>query len=768
MLLAKSKDIKQNIQERTLQEHIDDCLLILEYLQKAFPIAADVSMLGGRFWEILRLCVVCHDLGKSHSEFQKMLKGIDNQWGGQRHELFSIPFIDALPDMEKNILKLIRLVVAGHHKDFEQLRVYLNNYDNGDDFGRLTIEELQTFEDVFLQNVDAQGVKKILEYYGYPISQLTPQSVYGMVHAYNKAPYRPEQSDYFALMMLFGALKWCDHLGSAQVTQVEMIEQKDFEFLWKQQASLLATGYDFYEHQKFCAEARGNLILTAPTGSGKTESAFLWLERQLKENGNQGRIFYVLPFTASINAMYERLNEAIGGELGKVGMLHGKLNDYLNNYFEDTQYDIEYKKLKIRELRDRCRSVITPIKITTPFQLLKHLFGLKGYEQGFFEMSGCYLIFDEIHAYSPDVFAQIKVLLEFAIRNLRAKVMIMTATMPQFLRKELEDSLELYVPVNATQGLYDQFRRHRIILKSGLLSGAYDEIKSSLDEGQKVLVVCNTVKSAQQVFLYLKDFVDKEEAVLLHGSFTGRDQSCKEKKLMNSAVRLLVGTQAIEVSLDIDYDIIYTEPAPIDALIQRFGRVNRKRKKGICKCVVFCECNQEDKYIYHKETVEKTIQVFGKIVDENDGIIDESLLQNAIDFVYEDWTERDKKEFDLQYEYLNEALQHLSPMFNNKHTEEEFYSQFDGIKILPQSEKAKFELYLDNLDFITAESLKVQIRKGRFKGWLDSQHIKKDLYTFQNKQKLNQVSYYMTNKKYDSELGLLADEEESWETVEIW
>ncbi|MDR0508040.1 MAG: CRISPR-associated helicase Cas3', partial [Dysgonamonadaceae bacterium] len=553
-LLAKSKDIKQNVPARTLREHIDDCLLILEFLQKAFPNAAEVSALGNRFWELLRLCVICHDLGKAHNEFQKLLRGIDNQWNNQRHEFFSIPFIDALPQMDKNTLNLIRLVVVGHHKDFEQLRHYLNIYDDGNDFGQLVDSEKISFEDAFLQNIEIQEIKDLLNSYNYPVNHIAATSIYGLIHSYNNTPYQLSNSDYFVLTMLFGGLKWCDHLGSAQIANINLIENKDFDFLQKQQMALQAEGYDFYEHQQICAKTKGNVILSAPTGAGKTESAFLWLKSQLENNENQGRVFYVLPFTASINAMYERLNTAIDAESEKVGMLHGKLNDYLNNYFENLQYDIDVKKLKIRELQEKYKSIITPIKITTPFQLLKHLFDLKGYEQGIFEMSGCYLIFDEIHAYSPDVFAQIKVLLEFAIQHLKAKVMIMTATMPKFLHKELEDCLGIYMPVKATQELYDQFRRHRVVLQDGLLSESYDIIKASLKVNKKVLMVCNTVKSAQQAFLQLKDYVEKGNAVLLHGSFTGKDRAIKEKKLMQDNVCLLVGTQAIEVSLDIDYD----------------------------------------------------------------------------------------------------------------------------------------------------------------------------------------------------------------------
>ncbi|MBK7635096.1 MAG: hypothetical protein IPJ13_13105 [Saprospiraceae bacterium] len=100
-------------------------------------------------------------------------------------------------------------------------------------------------------------------------------------------------------------------------------------------------------------------------------------------------------------------------------------------------------------------------------------------------MSGCYLIFDEIHAYSPDVFAQIKVLLEFTTNYLQAKVMIMTATMPRFLQQELEQSIGHFEMVKANQTLYDSFKRHKVILKEGLLSENLNEIVTLLQEGKK-------------------------------------------------------------------------------------------------------------------------------------------------------------------------------------------------------------------------------------------------------------------------------------------
>ena len=107
---------------------------------------------------------------------------------------------------------------------------------------------------------------------------------------------------------------------------------------------------------------------------------------------------------------------------------------------------------------------------------------------------------------------------------------------------------------------------------------AIPTIEGRLNDGDSVMVVCNTVKQAQDVFQELQHVTDN--AKLLHSRFILRDRERIEGELKDA--NLLVGTQAVEVSLDIDFDCLFTEPAPIDALIQRFGRINRKGKKGIC------------------------------------------------------------------------------------------------------------------------------------------------------------------------------------------
>src|SRR5208283_289777 len=102
----------------SLKQHIDECLRVYKSLRKAFGRLPLNNT--DRFWRLLRLGIIFHDLGKSHSEFQKILMGKKANWYHQRHELFSIQFINQL-DLPENDRLLLKLIVAGHHKDYHFL-----------------------------------------------------------------------------------------------------------------------------------------------------------------------------------------------------------------------------------------------------------------------------------------------------------------------------------------------------------------------------------------------------------------------------------------------------------------------------------------------------------------------------------------------------------------------------------------------------------------------------------------------------------------------
>ena len=491
-----------------------------------------------------------------------------------------------------------------------------------------------------------------------------------------------------------------------------------------------------------------------------------WLKNQIHQTG-QGRVFYVLPFTASINAMFERLRDNEKG-LGKdmVGMLHGKLNAYLYESFFEEAGNLRQLKVQIKDLKQSFKNLQTPLKVITPFQLLKHLFGLKGFEKGIFEWVGGHFIFDEIHAYEPEITAQIIVFLEYLTTRLQAKIFIMTATLPTFLKSRIGEAIGDFEEIQAEPALYSALKRHRLQLKPGQLAENLDLIKQDLEADKNVLVVCNTVDQARIVF---EQFQDDHEALLIHGRFAAKDRTRIEKQLQNKPPKLLIGTQAIEVSLDIDYDVIYTEPAPLDALIQRFGRVNRKCSKAACPCVVFKERNEKDKYIYDYEMVERTLEVLAEIEVKDEGVIQEIELQTYIDQVYPRYSDEAQEKFNKIYSLLTHSVKRLTPFEPSQEGEEDYYRQFDGVKVLPAYYENEFKELLDAFDFIGAEQLKVSIRKNWFARLMNTPDLNKlthVLFPSENpKAKPIEIKYFKINKFYRSDTGLNLEKDEDTKLI---
>lgn len=739
-VLAKSEP------ETSLKQHIDDCLSVLGRLKHCFP---NIPLQNEcEFWKLLRLALIFHDTGKSHKEFQKLLCGRRNNWKNQRHELFSLNYI-LQSDFSEEWKNLLQYAVIGHHKSIEEIREFVShNYmvDEEEDWISFNQEKHIPAFDLESSSLLRNKTWKILREYGLDAESLKFIDVNNAVKCISEqnVSLKNDASHFILHLLLVGFVKQCDHLASAGILNVNKISDADFSFL-----------YDFplYKHQSLSSSNFENVILAAPTGSGKTESSLLWLKKQLEIHG-EGRVFYILPYTASINAMYERLNLKLGvSKEGNsyVGMLHGKLAQYVETKFELGDSEIKSGEQLLKDFR----TLVTPLKIVTPFQLLKHLFGLKGFEKGMAEWCGGYLIFDEIHAYDSELFAQIIVFIEFCTRFMNVHCFVMTATLPSFMLEILGQALGTYNHIIADETLYSAFNRHRVKVENGLLSDSLPFIQKDIDTGKKVMVVCNTIAQSQLVYQRLSCNGKK---LLLHGAFNACDRSYIERQLQKENIQLLIGTQAIEVSLDIDYDTIYTEPAPLDALIQRFGRVNRKRQKGISLCHVFDTASNGDKHIYDSSVIERSLIVLRNVERINKGILQESLYQQYIDYVYPYWSEMQKEEYDRVYQLLTHEIQtNLSPLHYDENKETAFYRQFEGIKVLPVELKKEYQNCLDELQFIKADSLLVSIRKGRWIYMQKDGSIYSENFAYESNKKLVDKSVYIIKRHYDNEYGLRMD-----------
>jgi CRISPR-associated endonuclease/helicase Cas3 len=546
-MLAKSDGL-------SLEQHTQDLIEVSKGLKRAFPVLEKLFR-SSAFWDYLRLSIVFHDIGKSTEGFQALMSS--GQKYRFRHELLSTVVV-----LNHTNNETIAHAVLSHHKNFEKLKELLKEYDNNKKYNQDRWIE-QEFE-----TLDLVWIEQFLSKYDIESKELKLHELDKIVKKWTskRAKRKISELEKFQNIFLSASLSICDHNASAGIKQIPIIEQNNFNFLYNKP-------YPPYHHQKTSWQQDNNALLIAPTGQGKTESSLGWLQNQLKKR--QGRAFYVLPFTASINAMTKRISSVKDGfgDEALVGLLHGKARFFIDEYYEKKDGQ------SLKDLIDINKKIVKPFKVVTPFQILKWAFGVKGFEKGFTELAGSYLIFDEIHIYDRELFRRILFFIEWLIEKLEVKVFIMTATMPSFMQEHIKTTLKIKKEIRPDRELIESIQRHKVKLFDSTIDEQQSFIQSKIDNGKTVLVVCNTVAKAQEIY----DAIECNDKTLLHSGFNGRDRTAKEKSVQaerkEDRPQLLVGTQAIEVSLDIDYDLIVTEPAPLDALLQRFGRVYREKDR---------------------------------------------------------------------------------------------------------------------------------------------------------------------------------------------
>lgn len=714
----------------TLIEHTKRALNVFKSIRNAFPEIPKIVD-NEKFYENLFISIFLHDFGKAAVGFQKMLM-TGEKWG-YRHEILSAGFISCLKYPE-NVKKNIALAIITHHRDLFELQ---ENYSTISPTGQENyLNKLKELDNNFsyLQFMLNQLKDWSYEYLGYyhdiilkevSLDMLIDAYKYTVVDYLNDYENKKVE-DVKNRMLLKGFLTTCDHLSSASYDHI-ILAVNDMKSI-----------YNFKQYKEVQYEAmttKGSAILIAPTGYGKTEASLLWSD--FNQNSIKGkRVFYVLPYTASINAMYKRFVNTIGD--GKVALLHGKSSYFLYKEFSKLSEDYVSVKKYVKNVQGLAKKLYKPYKVLTPFQILKYFFGVKGYEQHIGEMTEGLFILDEIHAYDPHTTALLIDILKYLKENYSAEVFIMSATLPDFIKNMFKNELNINTEIVVDTGELKKIKRHRINIIKGNI---FDNIDMIIDEikkrNRKILIVCNTVKNAQNIYSKLKNY--SQSRALLHSRLILLDREKVENILKD--VNILVGTQAVEVSLDIDYDVLFTEPAPIDALIQRFGRVNRKGEKGISNIYIFSEGSEADKFIYkNQQILNNTIKLLGEC-----DVLDEQSIQELVNEVYKNgYDERDLEEFNQARKSFENVIKNLVPFIDNKQVKEDFYSLFDNREVVPTRFKDLYLNLVKEKKYYDAMGYILSISEGKFislskKGLTDK--IDDDVYEVMC--------------DYDDELGLL-------------
>lgn len=310
------------------------------------------------------------------------------------------------------------------------------------------------------------------------------------------------------------------------------------------------------------ADPRPHTLVVAPTGAGKTNFLFCRC---------RGRVFYTLPFQASINAMAGRVKGDLG-DGADVRRLHAASG--VGPSDGDAEEDVQLQRLPG-----------AAVKVLTPHQLAAVVFGTAGHEAVALDLRGQDVVLDEVHTYGPLAFPMVERLVRVAA-SLECRVHVGTATIPAALRDRIVAALggEADVcEVRLTDAELDRYDRHTVE-KVGGEGAARERIAEAVRAGQRVLVVSNRVARAQDRFEWVGDEFPLVSRLLIHSRYRRTDRARLEAELKEMADGpdpcVVSATQVVEVSLDVSFDVLVTDAAPLDALVQRFGRVNRHARRS--------------------------------------------------------------------------------------------------------------------------------------------------------------------------------------------
>lgn len=397
----------------------------------------------------------------------------------------------------------------------------------------------------------------------------------------------------------------------------------------------------------------GMIIIEAPMGLGKTEIALTATEQLAAKNGDSG-LFFGLPTQATTNAMFTRVHEWLRNLSEQdqanyqLNLMHGKsknneeyqaLRDASNIAVDD--FDNSGSVITNAWFTGK-KSILSDFSVGTIDQLL--LMGLKRKHLALSHLglSRKVVVIDEVHAYDLYMNSYLKKAIEW-LGSYHVPVVALSATLPAERRKELIEAYgkgkygeswdsvsldavaneEAYPLLSILDGKkireYSDFKiEHKSKIRVTRITSSDEDLVNKVCEkignGGVAGVIVNTVKRAQILSKLAEQYLKDNEILVLHSAFLASDREKREIKLQTLIGKkgkrphklVVFGTQVLEQSLDIDFDILFTDIAPVDLILQRAGRLHRheiNRPTSLKTPHLYLIGSQEDGYGEANETI---------------------------------------------------------------------------------------------------------------------------------------------------------------------
>jgi CRISPR-associated endonuclease/helicase Cas3 len=678
------------------------------------------------------LIVALHDLGKISPTFQKkiysslseksaileILKNIDfsieSSWGG--HAGISEK---TLSDIINN--KYIPKIVGQHHgyTPPSGFGTSTAEYFGGKEWNDLRVDFINSLKNYF--NTDFPDIKTHLQ--SRVIAGLTT------VSDWIGSGYYFDNNDQDWQSKIVTAV---DNSGFVKPIIINNLSFEDiFGFLPNKTQSTLT---DKVKHNSVH-------IVESDTGSGKTEAA-LYAAYKLLENNQATGVYFALPTQITSDKIYDRFNKFLNKILAKNSdhristLIHSNAWIKMLSLGEDcapngSWFDNTKKK------------ILSPFAVGTIDQALMSVMNVKHGFVRTFGLLGKVIILDEIHSYDDYTNSIIDKLIEES-QKLGCTIIILSATLTKHRKKELLNGcvkLSDYPLITISHN--DKTIEETVVPGSKEVKTdikiinceniAINEIIKRAESGQQCIYIQNTVQEAQNLYLKIKNIISglNIEIGLIHSRFVQNDRNnienkwlryydknfSYEERYLNG--RILIGTQILEQSLDIDADFIISNIAPSDLLIQRIGRLwrhDRVRIKAASKDFYITSPRYEDSLknlefafnktgkIYPIYTLIRTLEVW----KDKSSIVLPKDIRDLIEQTYEKRKESNKDINNL-YILTKEKQENLAQYALN-------FTAINGQNIKDDEAKTRYGqityknlLLLKKIEYIDNNSVKVTL-----------------------------------------------------------
>ncbi|XPV68669.1 MAG: CRISPR-associated helicase Cas3' [Halarcobacter sp.] len=569
-ILAKKIVEDEQIKTQTLQEHtnwvMEEALKLID--DKSL---SKVSIISGwkkeKILDLIFFSCYFHDIGKATIEFQNTINNGTNSY----HSLYSVSVLNQINEFnisgeEDSTINLLLTLCLTHHT--------LLPYNSNNAYFTF----LDSVESIFFNYKDSYKNylnKECLYDFDFEIEEDIEDILFDIE---DDLKYIKENHKLRTLYTYCsGILNLADWLASARFSR--SLPKTYFEKLpTKENFKGKLSFFQLRDFQKDLSILSKSVLVEIPTGEGKTEGSLLWAIKNLYDKNS--KVIYTLPTQVTSNKLYERVTSLF--DKNECGLIHSSSKLYLEKEYEKEHGLVDdFFKSEITFNKNFSK----PVTVSTIDSLLKFFINIGRFNIATKNYLNSVVIIDEVHCYDFKLMGFLKKFLELC-NEFDVKVCLMSASIPKKIKELL--GIENY-PIITEKKLFKK-KANEIIKIDEELDENFDLIIKKFKENKNILIIRNSVKSATDTYKKLRDDygIDEDDLILYHSTFKKRDKNQKEKdifdKLDGNKPFILIATQIVEISLDIDFDIMFTDNAPIDSLIQRFGRVNRKKdetKKGV-------------------------------------------------------------------------------------------------------------------------------------------------------------------------------------------